>query len=96
MFSKITQIFSLKVVSFLVLVLFISSSTNDLLSKDTLILLALAYIALKVSFYTAIFSVKANDLIVYFKPIAYLYAIQTMYFINGINLRETVNTQSRI
>lgn len=96
MFSKFTQIFSLKVVSFLVLVLFISSSTNDLISKDTLILLALGYVALKVSLYATIASVKANELIVEFKPVAYLYVLKTMFFINGIDLRQAVNTQSRI
>ncbi len=88
MFSKFTQIFSLKVVSFFVLVLFVSSSTNDILSKDTLMLIALGYIALKVSFYASILSIRANDMIIEFKPIAYLYVLKTMLFINGIDLKQ--------
>lgn len=92
MFSKISQIFTLKVVSFLVLVLFITSSTNNLLSKETLMSIALAYIGLKLSFYVGIFSIKANNLIVELKPIAYLYVLKTMLFFNGVDLVRQTKT----
>lgn len=91
MLSKGKSASFLKGLSLLALISFLAVGFTGSVNQEALGLIAMAYIGIKISFYAQIFAMKGEELYNEFKPYIYLFSINFIMGMNGINLNQGRN-----